>query len=95
MIDLSIQRGDELTDLFYLGNCDTGGLLFRFVILRIFYFLVLTLPFRVRPAYLFTFNLMIRYRGLVDGLYLFTIYALPLTKLNLAFGSDSHRRVPA
>lgn len=37
-------------------------------------------------AYLFTH--IYECRDLVDGLYLFTIYALPLTMLLIAFGSD-------
>jgi hypothetical protein len=43
-----------------------------------------------------TFNILIlRWRGLVERLYLFTLYALPLTIFYIAFGSDSHFRVPA
>jgi hypothetical protein len=33
---------------------------------------------------------LVRCRGLVEGLYLFTLYALPLTTLRVAFGSDFH-----
>ena len=41
--------------------------------------------FPISSAYLFTH---MGCRGLVEGLYLFTLYALPLTALSTAFGSD-------
>ena len=61
---------------------------FSFVIVLTFYSILLILVIRISSAYLFIFNLMVRCRGLLERLYLFTLYALPLTILNIAFGSD-------
>ena len=57
---------------------------FQFVIVRLF-ILTSYSSFPVSSAYLFT---PVGCRGLVEGLYLFTLYALPLTTLGVAFGSD-------
>ena len=48
--------------------------------------------FPISSAYLFT---PVGCRGLVEGLYLFTLYALPLTVLCTAFGSDQLLSLPA
>ena len=50
---------------------------------------------RISSAYLFTLANAVGCCGLVDGLYLFTVYALPLTMLCIAFGSDWHFSLPA
>jgi hypothetical protein len=51
----------------------------------------LTVPLPVSSAYLFT---PVGCRGLVEGLYRFTLYALPLTAVSAAFGSDWHLSLP-
>jgi hypothetical protein len=51
----------------------------------------LTVLLPVSSAYLFT---PMGCRGLVEGLYRFTLYALPLTTVSVAFGSDWHLSLP-
>ena len=83
---------------------------FSFVILKAFYPLVLTLTYSCKLSISFHPRLTLGLiggepnlkeyyiflcRSLVGRLYLFTTYALPLTKLNLAFGSGQHFSLPA
>ena len=69
----------------------------RFVIIR--FFIRISAPLQYSPAYLFAkdiFVLTTRQCGLLEGLYLFTLYALPLSMVPMAFGSDDRcKRIPS
>ncbi len=61
----------------------------KFVIVKAFYPLLLMLTIRISSAYLFSYRENLgNCCGLVGELYLFIAYALPLTILCIAFGSD-------
>ena len=69
----------------------------RFVIIR--FFIRISAPLQYSPAYLFAkdiFVLTTRQCGLLEGLYLFTLYALPLSMVPMTFGSDDRcKRIPS
>ena len=94
-----ISEGQQLTALDtgnvgHLGvgkSCGLQKVRIQCVIPQAFYPVALTVHLPVSSAYLFT---PVGCRGLVEGLYRFTLYALPLTTLGVAFGSDWHLSLP-
>ena len=92
-------EGQQLTaldagDVGHLGigkSCGLQKVRIQCVIPQAFYPVALTVLLPVSSAYLFT---PVGCRGLVEGLYRFTLYALPLTTVAVAFGSDWHLSLP-